>query len=534
MTLFTILCGIALILYGVRCLRKGLDRMLGQRLHRLTERMVSSRLSAMLAGCLFGAAVPSSTTQTVITMQLLQSGKLPLDRMLAFLAGSGVGMTVLLQLIALRIFDYYVVFIALGIALFLFTRNENSRGLGQAFLGGGFLFLAISLISQSSREVAANEDMLTALQLLHNHPGILAAVGAMLGVMLQSSTAVIGLAIGLAEGGAVDHRFLAITVVSANVGLSITTLIVAWPTIKGRILAIANVIMKAGIAGLLLLLILGIGNGIQDLGSPTRMAANLHSGFNVLNAMLGIAAGGILIRVGERLLPTPPSSDHSRPDHHLEPAALGTPVIALANAARETMRLLDKVRRMYDQARQALICGNPSLAGQIKRQEDEVDHLQAAIKNYLSSMDTSEINPNESRLQFGLLHFTAQLEEIADIVDRTLRPAATRIASGEVRLNPSDTKSLEQAALRIDEAFVQAIAVLTTRERKQARILLKEQDRFKPWVIEEEMRHYRVLSGEKDYLEASTAYLSFLHGSRRISGLLKSIGHTFLTERSEL
>ena len=83
MIMLNIAGGVALILFGIRFLRKGLDRLMGHGLHGWLERMTRSSWKTLVAGATFGTIAPSSTAQTLLTLQLLDAGKLSAERMLA-------------------------------------------------------------------------------------------------------------------------------------------------------------------------------------------------------------------------------------------------------------------------------------------------------------------------------------------------------------------------------------------------------------------------------------------------------------------
>src|SRR5471030_3166739 len=151
MVLLNIAGSVALILFGIRFLRKGLERMLGHALHAWLERMARRPWTAAFAGFVFGIVAPSSTAQTLLALQLLNAGKLPAESMLGFLLGANVGITVTVQLIALRFFDYYSVLLVVGLIGFQAFKSETIRGAGQSLLGLGFIFLAMRVGSDAAR-----------------------------------------------------------------------------------------------------------------------------------------------------------------------------------------------------------------------------------------------------------------------------------------------------------------------------------------------------------------------------------------------
>jgi phosphate:Na+ symporter len=144
-----IAAGVGLILFGIRFLRKGLDRLFGGKLITWLSRLTSRPWKAFGAGIAAGAVSPSSTSISIMAVQLLSAGRLRAEGILAMLLGANVGMTILVQFMAMRIEDYAGLMIALGVAAFLYARREMLRGCGQCLLALGFIFLAIQMILNS-------------------------------------------------------------------------------------------------------------------------------------------------------------------------------------------------------------------------------------------------------------------------------------------------------------------------------------------------------------------------------------------------
>ncbi|HWA09004.1 MAG TPA: Na/Pi cotransporter family protein [Opitutaceae bacterium] len=536
MVLLNIAGGVALILFGIRFLRKGLERLLGHGLHSWLERMAQRPWTAALAGAVFGTIAPSSTAQTLLTLQLLNAGKLAAGAMLAFLLGANVGITVTVQLIAFRFFDYYALFLVVGLVCFQYFKSENVRGVGQSVLGLGFIFLAMELASGSGRILAADGDFQTVLGVLVHHRLWLVVFAALLTLVTQSSTAAIGLALALGESGALSLPVLLPVVLGANLGLGLTSLVAGFATWEGRRLAAANLVLKcSAIIAVLALYSLVEPALAATPGSVARQTANFHTGFNVLVMLVGIFLAGPLGRLMQRAVR--PGSDPAaavRPvATHLDPAALASPAFALANATRETLRLADGVKSMFEGAWRALNDRNAALAAEVQRHDDRIDELNTAIKLYLSRIPNDALNPRDSQLQFGLLNFSSQLESIGDIIDKSMCGAVIKHAHTAAALPPEDQADLQALYERVLRRMDAAISVLATRDRALAEQFLQEGDDLKNWCIEIQKRHYqRIAPGDPRAVESSAHFLDLVNVLRRISGQLNTIGHTFVLQKT--
>lgn len=533
MTLLHIAGGVALILFGIRFLRKGLNRMMGHGLHVWLERMTRSPWKTLFAGIGFGTVAPSSTAQTLLTLQLLNAGKLSAERMLTFLLAAGVGITITVQLISFNVFEYYALFLIAGLIGFQLFKSETMRGIGQTLLALGFIFLAMQLISQAGQALTHNADFQEILRIVSRHEVMLVIFAAAFAFFAQSSTATIGLAIGLANAGAADLTVLVPVVLGANLGLAITSLVAGWTTTAGRRLAVANLGIK--LAGIIVCL-LAFGPLLRLLdsssGSLMRQAADFHTGFNLVLALGGMVLAPSLGRLMLRLFPSDPVAEKKTLSSHLDPQALDSPVFALVNAARETLHLADAVKAMLEGCWRAIMENNAMLARQVQLKDDAIDELHAELKHYLSQIAPDAMNPRDQQLQFGLLNFAGQLESVADIIDKHLCYHVIKHHAQSAPLSAADQADLTELYHMVLRRFEMAISVLATRERSVAKRFLQEGDTLKEWTITVQKRHYQRLDGHNNQaLIASAYFLEMLNSLRRISGLINTIGHTFTPGR---
>jgi phosphate:Na+ symporter len=531
MAILNIAAGVALILFGIRFLRKGLERLFGQQFYTWIERRARRPWMAAMAGIGFGAVAPSSTGQTLVALQLLRTGKLSTESVLGFLLGANLGITITVQLIALRLFDYYSLFIVGGLLLFLGAKRETVRGAGQIGLALGFVFLAMEITTTAAAVITANPDFATVLGVLVHYKGLLVLFSAILTLVLQSSTATIGLAFAIGVTGASGHALILPAILGTNVGMGLTSLLVGWSTWEGRRLATANLLLKCGVVAVVLAAMPYVMGWVErSPGDVIRQAANFHTAFNFLVTILGVALAMPLGKLIARAITPDRETDSGLyPQTHLDPAALETPVFALANATRETLRLADAVKAMFEGGWQAFVAHDPGRAAEVQKHDDRIDELNAGIKIYLSHIPADRLAPADQQLQFGLLNFSSQLESVADVIDKSLCGTVLKHASEGMSLLPEDHADLEALYHRVLHRFDSAISVLATRDRTLAEQFLQDGEKLKEWSIAAQKRHYeRLAPANPQALASSTRFLDAFNVLRRISGQLNTIGHTFL------
>jgi phosphate:Na+ symporter len=162
---------------------------------------------------------PSSSAIAVLSVQILNQSALTAGRMLAVVLGANVGLTVIVQLITFDLQNFAGAFIVAGGIGFLFLQRAIFRGTGQIFLGLGFIFLAMSIISNTGKLAATSQDTKALFSIVEHYPWLVFVTTGLLALVLQSSTACIGLGIGLAKGGLVTGAVLVPWVLGANLGI---------------------------------------------------------------------------------------------------------------------------------------------------------------------------------------------------------------------------------------------------------------------------------------------------------------------------
>jgi phosphate:Na+ symporter len=321
------------------------------------------------------------------------------------------------------------------------------------------------------------------------------------------------------------------TILGANVGIGLTSLLVGLRSWEGRRLATANLLLKTVVATAAFLMLPAIEAWIgHSPDAVVHQAANFHTAFNLVVTGAGILLAAPIGKIMERAVrPARDSNAGLYPTTHLDPASLQVPVFALANATRETLRLADGVKGMLEGAWRAFTTQDARLAAEVQQQDDRIDELNASIKVYLSQISTDAMTPADQQLHFGLLNFSSQLESIADVVDKSLCGTVVEHAREGIMLQPADQKDLEDLHHKVLHRFDMAISVLATRNRTLAKQFLEDSERLKQWSISAQKRHYERLSAATPQaLVASIRFLDAFNVLRRISGQLNTIGHTFV------
>jgi phosphate:Na+ symporter len=519
--------GIVLILLGMRYLRKGLDRLFGSHLIDWLQRMTQYRYQAFLAGLVAGTIAPSSSAIALLSVQMLNQSALTAGRMLAIVLGASVGITVSVQLIAFRLQDYAGAFLLTGAIGFLFLKRAIFRGPGQMLLGMGLVFLAMGMISSAGAAAAANRDLRVLFGVVDNHPLVVFIVTAILTVALQSSTASIGLGIGLAQAGLLSALTLVPWVLGANLGIAITMMIAGWGSTEGRRLAIGSLLIKG--CGALSILLSGskffalIFNLLP--GAVDRQAANLNTGFNLVLGLVALPLLSPISRILTFLIESQPIDDTREPDSYLDPLLLQTPSLALNQASREELRLIDEIKLMLRAVWTMLWGKNLRLLSKVDEHQQRIENTQDELREYLGQISDENLSEHDIEWKLTVLDYSQELAAIGTLVRRDLADAVIR----QIQLNqeplPEDRQELESYYARTLERIEKAALILMSRDADLAAKFIREKEQINvQFRLLRKMRLEKALSAQN----ASANVIEMISCLRRINSQLTSLAYALV------
>ena len=524
MILFNLASAIILILLGMRYLRKGLDRLFGSKLVEWLQNTAKNRYQAFLAGMVAGLISPSSSAIAMLSVQMLSQTALTAGRMLAVVLGANVGITVTVQLLTFNLQDFAGLFILIGGIGFLFLSRSLFKGTGQLFLGLGVIFLGMSVISNAGHLAAGNNDIKLLFSVIEHYPWIVFIGTALLALVLQSSTASIGLGIGLAQGGLVSATILVPWILGANLGIGLTMMIAGWRSVEGRRLALGSIFLKS--FGALLILIGGsaLASYLMGLlpGGIDRQAANFNSLFNLLVGVCALPLLSLLSRALSYLIQSQTVEEQDEPGIFLDPLLLQTPSLALSQATREELRVLDHLKLMLRTVWAMRSGKNKPPLSQVDEYQGRIVAIQSALKDYLGQISDENLSEKDIDWRFTLLDFSQELVIIATLIKRDLADAVTGQAHSIKQLHPEDLPELEKILGETLERMEKATVLLMTKDLRMANRFIEEKEQISIQYRSVRKRHLEQLTAGQKF---DVNFFDMLNCLRRINSHLTAVAY---------
>ncbi|NLA84929.1 MAG: Na/Pi cotransporter family protein [Clostridiales bacterium] len=289
--LFALGGGLGLFLYGMNMMGDGLEKAAGSRMKRLLEILTTNRLMGVLVGIIVTAIIQSSSASTVMVIGFVNAGLMNLAQATGVILGANIGTTITAQLIALNLTDYAPIAIFLGVTFILFAKKRYIRHIGEVLAGFGILFLGMDFMSKAMVPLR-DEPVFQKLMSQVSHPFLGVLVGALFTVIIQSSSASIGILQALAMQGLVDMNSGIYILFGMNIGTCVTAMLASIGTgVNARRAAAIHLIFNIITTSLFIILItagLPFVKWMQNLtpGNVVRQIANSHTAFNVFGTVI--------------------------------------------------------------------------------------------------------------------------------------------------------------------------------------------------------------------------------------------------------
>lgn len=403
----------------MRMTRTGVTRAYGGNLRRTLNHALDNRLHALFSG--FGVTIllQSSTATCLMTASFAGHGFLPTTSAFAVMLGADVGTTIVAQLFTFKIQWLSPILLTIGLIAFQTGKRKQIRDIGRLLIGLGLLILALRLIVATAEPIQTSETVLSLLRSLSEEPVLAILLAAVLSWIMHSSLATILLIASIAP--TIPAGLLLPLVLGANLGGTLPAITATWAASPvAKRVAIGNLVFKLLGCIVLLPFLPSLAEALSSFDpDPVRMTVNFHLAFNILLVVAFLPIIGYAANLSDRVLPDIPEAEDQSTPKYLEPNTMEQPVIALTNATRETLRMVDALDEMLGMSKEVLKHNDAELLRDVSRKDDTVDNLYAAIKLYLVELSRDPLSEDDSKRCSDIMSFVTNLSMSAIFWTRT-------------------------------------------------------------------------------------------------------------------
>jgi phosphate:Na+ symporter len=529
--LLDLMGGVALLLWGLHMVRSGILRAFGSDLRHFLSKAIGNRVLGFAAGVVLTAILQSSTATGLMTASFAASGMVALVPALAIMLGANVGTALIVQVLAFNVSAAAPVFLLGGLIAFRSGRSR-AKDLGRVSIGLGLMLLALHVLIDTLAPAEQAPNFRALLDIVTADPLFCVVFAAALTWAAHSSVATILLVMSLGYSQFITPAAALALVIGANLGSAINPVFEAVhrgdPT--SYRLPVGNLLNRLVGAAVVLPFLGSLAAYVHELQPDmARMTAAFHIAFNITLAVGFIGLLDPLAWLLTRVFPAPAQAADPAAPRYLDETALDTPSLALADAARETLRMGDIVETMLRDVMTALTANDRVLAAEVSRKDNQVDRLDEAIKLYVTRLTRGSLDEPEGRRATEIIAFSINLEHIGDIIDKNLTELAAKKIKRKLQFSDEGTAELAAFHKRILESLRLALGVFMSGDARGAQKLIAEKAELRSAELLAAENHLaRLREGRPESIESSSLHLDVLRDLKRIHSHICSVAYPIL------
>lgn len=472
---YTLLGGLGLFLYGMNQMSQGLQSLGSQMIKKAINYITANRIYATLVGVLVTCFVQSSSVSTVMMSSFVNAGLMNLTQAVGFIFGANIGTTITGWIISLSVGKYGLLLIGIGVLPMLFSSNSKIKNLSRLFFALGLVFCGLETMGKSFEPLRSSKSFhhLMTYFSASSHWSVLVCMitGCVLTMIIQSSSAMLGITIALATQGAIEFPTAAALVLGENIGTTITLWIASiGANTQTKRTALAH--SSFNISGCLIIfcifpfylkfidwLMLSNPYTIAADGTRPHVATHIaavHTCFNLLMTIIWLPLLQYLVKFVEFVIPDRKYKEAEKFTYFGNIRNL-SPVMAIEEAQMVTEKMADKTAEAIDKAGRFLLSTEMlgELSSRVKEIETATDEMQKEITIFLSKVLLFELDESQTASVNSMIRISDELESICDYCANVVK-YRERLFENNIPLQPETSMQLSQYLTHVQAFYAAA------------------------------------------------------------------------------
>jgi phosphate:Na+ symporter len=496
--LVPVIGGLGIFMLGLEFMSNGIQAMAVNKMRAFLGKVAGTPITGLFAGTFITGIIQSSTAMTVMVVGLVNAGVLGLRPAISVIMGANIGTTLGNGLIALPLGPLGLILAGAFALVFVFAKSDRVRNIALACMGFSLIFYGLNLMTGGLRPLRGMPEVMSVISSLRadNFTGLVYCVliAAFITAMIHSSSATIGIVMGLGAAGVLDWQ----TAVAFSLGADLGTTITSWMaslnlTKNAKRAAYAHISFNIiGVAVMLPLffpsmhLLLWVMEWFGgDPGAPVvvngkdtfplvPVAVGLYStAFNIFNTVLMFPFVDVFYRVLSRIghSMADDKEDYSQA-RYLDRKLLGDMSRSVPAIQKEMARYLEGAAQFLDVAK-----GVPDAPADAAQHHVALDSLSRDIREYTAHMFDAQMPYERANLVASLIEeedwvagLGETLHQVARRVERqAFCPAGRELVNATVDLIADGFRAIVPATQDMADVSPQAVprlpAIAALRER---------------------------------------------------------------------
>ena len=533
---FHFLGGLGLFLYSIKTMGDGLQQAAGDRLRFYIDKYTSNPFFGILVGIGMTALIQSSSGVTVITVGLVSAGLLTLRQAIGIVMGANIGTTVTSFIIGFKLGDYALPMLFLGAVCLFFTKNRTINNIGRIVFGVGGIFFALNLMSGAMEPLKDLQVFKDYMVELSKNPILGVLVGTGLTLLIQASSATIGILQNLYASNLIDLQGALPVLFGDNIGTTITAIIASLgANIAAKRVAAAHVAFNVIGTVICIIFLVPFTGLIQWFESflnlaPEMTIAFAHGTFNITNTIVQFPFIGALAFMVTKLIPGEDEVVKYEPLYLDEQLIKQAPSIALGNAKKELLHLGNYAAKAFDLSYDYIINSNEKVAEKGHKTEEAINTIDEKLTRYLISLSGEALSQKESEVLTNILDSSRDLERIGDHAEALLN-LNDYLQRKNVQFSEAALEELAEIYLKTSEFVKDALESVENNDLEQAQALIKRHEDINNMERVLRKTHIKRLNNGECSTQAGVNFIDIISHYTRVSDHAMNLAEKVLVEQ---
>ena len=476
--------GLALFIYGMTTMGKGLERAAGSKLEKTLEKMTGNVFKALLMGLVVTMVIQSSSATTVMVVGFVNAGIMSLRQSVGVILGANIGTTITAQILRLdsgsamgenlimqmlKPKNLAYVIVLVGVIIMMLAKKRRTRDIADIFSGFGILFIGMSVMESAVAPLADWPQFAQLFATIAN-PVLGVLVGAGVTAIIQSSSASVGILQALSTTGAISYAAAIPIILGQNIGTCITAFLSSLGGSKNA-RRTAMVHFYFNLIGSIVFLVAvyaieyTVGFPFWDSAIDKGGIANFHTLFNVTCTILFLPFTGVLVKLATWSVPSGETQED--PLAKLEPRFLTTPSLALEQAQRCIADMGDAAKQNFHLAVGPLFGEGEPKEDIFREHESFLDRAEVEIGRYLTNIHNIR-SVDQRRQMAEMMHSLSDFEKIGDYA-QNIFGRVDEFRQADLCFSPAAMQELHAMCGAVGEALDMTVEGYVTRSVSVAR-----------------------------------------------------------------